>query len=178
MVDLRTLNSGAADRDAHVRTDTLETDKYPFASFVASSAQALPDAYNSGKQVSFPLTGDLTIHGLTRPATFNVTGQLSPNVLTGSASANIRLPEFGMKPPQTTAVVKITVSDDILLKINFTAAPASCAAPLRTAQGNAAAPTGFLGQSGAARRETLGAMALVTTLSAFLAWRIEDRMWR
>jgi polyisoprenoid-binding protein YceI len=177
MVDLRTLNSGAADRDTHVRTDTLETDKYPFATFVASSAQALPDTYNSGQQASFPLAGDLTLHGVTRPATFNVTGQLSANVLTGSASANIRLPDFGMKPPQTTAVVKITVSDDILLKITFTA-PASCVASLRNAQEEMAESTSLLGQSGAARPQIIGAMPFVTTLSAFLARRIEDRIWR
>ena len=178
MVDLRTLNSGAADRDMHVRTDSLETDKYPFATFVASGEQRLPDAYNSGKQESFLLAGDLTLHGVTRPATFNVTGQLSANVLTGSASASIRLPDFGMKPPQTTAVVKITVSDDILLKINFTAPPSSCAVSPRSAQGNVAASTGSLGQGGPVRRQKKGAVPLVTTLTAALADAIEDRLWR
>ena len=103
-------------------------DKYPFATFVASNTQVLPGAYSAGQQVTFPLAGDLTLHGVTRPASFTVTGQLANNTLTGSASAPIHLQDFAMKPPQTTAVVKITVSDDILLKINFTATTASCAA--------------------------------------------------
>lgn len=128
MVDLRTLNSGVPERDAHVRTDTFEADKYPFATFVASSAQALPGAYSAGQQVTFPLAGDLMLHGVTRPASFSVTGQLANNTLTGMASAAIHLQDFAMKPPQTTAVVKITVSDDVLLKINFTATSGSCAA--------------------------------------------------
>jgi polyisoprenoid-binding protein YceI len=127
MVDLRTLTSGAAERDAHVRTDTFETDKYPFATFVASNAQALPDVYSAGQQVTFPLAGDLTLHGVTRPTSFSVTGQLAHSTLTGAASATIHLQDFAMKPPQTTAIVKITVSDDILLRINFTATTGSCA---------------------------------------------------
>jgi polyisoprenoid-binding protein YceI len=135
MVDLRTLNSGAAERDAHVRTDTFETDKYPFASFVVSNAQALPGTYGTGKQVTFPLTGDLTLHGVMRPTNFSVTGQLANNTLTGAASATIHLQDFEMKPPQTTAVVKITVSDDILLKLNFTATTGSCVSPSQREQG-------------------------------------------
>jgi polyisoprenoid-binding protein YceI len=127
MVDLRTLNSGAAERDSHVRTDTFETDKYPFATFAASNAQVLPGAYSTGQQVTFPLAGDLTLHGVTRRASFTATGQLANNTLTGEASASIHLQDFAMKPPQTTAVVKITVSNDILLKITFTATTASCA---------------------------------------------------
>jgi polyisoprenoid-binding protein YceI len=128
MVDLRTFDSGAAERDAHVRTDTFETDKYPFATFAASNAQVLPGAYSAGQQVTFPLAGDLTLHGVTRPTSFTVTGQLANDTLTGAASASIHLQDFAMKPPQTTAIVKITVSDDIQLKINFTATTASCAA--------------------------------------------------
>jgi polyisoprenoid-binding protein YceI len=128
MVDLRTLNSGAAERDAHVRTDTFETDRFPFATFVASNAQVLPGAYSSGQQVTFPLVGELTLHGVTRPASFTVTGQMANDTLTGSASDSIHLHDFAMKPPQTTAVVKITVSDDVLLKINFTATIGSCVA--------------------------------------------------
>jgi polyisoprenoid-binding protein YceI len=128
MVDLRTLNSGAAERDAHVRTDTFETDKYPLATFSANNAQVLPGAYSAGQQVTFPLVGALPLHGVTRPTSFTVTGQMANDTLTGAASASIHLQDFAMKPPQTTAVVKITVSDDILLKINFTATTGSCVA--------------------------------------------------
>jgi polyisoprenoid-binding protein YceI len=133
-VDLRTLNSGAAERDAHVRTDTFETDKYPYATFVSSGAQVLPGAYSAGQQVTFPLAGDLTLHGVTRSTGFIVTGQLASNTLTGAASATIHLHDFAMNPPQTTAVVKITVSDDILLRINFTATTGSCAAAAQREQ--------------------------------------------
>jgi polyisoprenoid-binding protein YceI len=128
IVDLRTLSSGAADRDAHVRTDTFETEKYPFATFAASNAQVLSGAYSAGQQVTFPLVGDLTLHGITRPTSFSVTAEMANDTLTGAASASIHLQDFAMKPPQTTAVVKITVSDDILLKVNFTATTTRCAA--------------------------------------------------
>jgi polyisoprenoid-binding protein YceI len=134
MVDLRTLNSGAADRDAHVRTDAFETDKYPFATFAASNAQVLSGAYRTGQQVTFPLVGDLTLHGVTRPTSFSVTGEMANDTLTGAASASIRLQDFAMKPPETTAVVKITVSDDILLQVSFTATTTRCAAASESEQ--------------------------------------------
>jgi polyisoprenoid-binding protein YceI len=134
-VDLRTLNSGAAERDAHIRTDTFETDRYPYATFVSSNTQVLPGAYSAGQQVTFPLAGDLTMHGVTRPTRFMVTGQVASDTLTGAASATIHLQDFAMNPPQTTAVVKITVSDDILLKLNFTATTGSCAAASQREQG-------------------------------------------
>jgi polyisoprenoid-binding protein YceI len=153
MVDLRTLNSGAAERDAHVRTDTFETDKYPFATFVASNAQVLPGAYSAGQQVTFPLAGDLTLHGVTQPTRFTVTGQLANNMLTGAASATIHLRDFAMKPPQTTAVVKITVSDDILLTINFTATTGWCAATSQREQAMPSEASHTSGENGIWRRQ-------------------------
>src|ERR1700736_1626462 len=39
LVNLRTLDSGASERDDHVRNDTLETDKYPQAIFTVSDTQ-------------------------------------------------------------------------------------------------------------------------------------------
>ena len=121
--------------------------------FVASSAQALPGTYSAGQQVTFPLAGDLTLHGVTRPASFSVTGQLANNTLTGMASATIHLQDFAMKPPQTTAVVKITVSDDILLKINFTATTGSCAATSQLEQRDASRRQHFSHEDGIWRQQ-------------------------
>lgn len=127
LVDLRTLDSGSADRDDHVRNDTLETSKYPYAIFNVSNAQVLPTAYSEGQAVTFKLKGDLTLHGVTRPATFDMQGKLAGDTASGSGSTLIHLQDYKMVTPTTTSVVTITVSKDITLMINFTAQRESCA---------------------------------------------------
>lgn len=86
IVDLRTLDSGASERDDHVRSDTLEVNKYPYAIFSVMNARVLPGRYNEGQMVSFTLKGNLTLHGVTRPATFDMQGELTNNMVMGSAT--------------------------------------------------------------------------------------------
>lgn len=125
-VDLRSLDSGSADRDAHVANDTLETDKYPFATFLVNQAQVLPGGYTAGQTVNFKLQGTLTLHGITRPAIFDMQGKLAGNTVTGSGSTLIHLSDYKMKTPEITSVVTVTVSKDIMLTINFTAQQENC----------------------------------------------------
>ena len=126
LVDLRTLDSGSSERDGHVRNDTLETNKYPFATFTVSKAQVLPGGYSEGQTVSFNLKGALTLHGVTRPATFAMQANLQGNTATGTGTTLVHLQDYHMKTPITTALVTITVSKDITLTINFTAQKESC----------------------------------------------------
>ena len=126
VVDLRTLDSGSSDRDNHVRNDTFETDKYPYATFRVTDVAVLSGNYVEGQNVSFKLGVELTLHGITRPEVFAMLGKLVGNTITGTASALIRLQDFKMKPPQTTSVVTITVSNAVTLSINFTAKRQTC----------------------------------------------------
>ena len=126
LVDLRTLDSGSADRDSHVRNDTLETNKYPQAIFTVSNAQVLAGDYTEGQMVTFNLQGQLTLHGVTRPVTFDMQAKLMENTVTGSGTTLIHLRDYKMKPPATTSVVPITINNDITLTIHFTAQEESC----------------------------------------------------
>jgi polyisoprenoid-binding protein YceI len=125
-VDLRTLDSGSADRDEHIRTDTFETAKYPFALFTAEQVQVFSGSYSEGQAIQFRLPGELTLHGVTHPVTFAMEGKLSGKTIAGSAAAIIHLSDFGMKDPEITAVVPITIGKDIMLMISFTAEREAC----------------------------------------------------
>lgn len=60
------VNSNFAERDKHLRSDDfLDVDKYPEARFVSTAFKPTGD----GKA---ELTGDLTLHGVTRPITIEV----------------------------------------------------------------------------------------------------------
>jgi polyisoprenoid-binding protein YceI len=126
VVDLRTLDSGSAERDDHVRNDTFEVSKYPFATFVAHDAPILTGSYTQGQTVRFKLVGDLTLHGVTRPVTFDVQGKLLGDVVTGSGTTVIQIEDYQMKQPEITSVVTVTIDKDIGLMIDFVAQRESC----------------------------------------------------
>src|SRR5438045_1071972 len=67
-VDLRTLQTDSSRRDNYVQRNALETDTYPYATFVSVSTQGLSASYTDGQTVHFQLTGNLTMHGHTNKA--------------------------------------------------------------------------------------------------------------
>jgi polyisoprenoid-binding protein YceI len=125
-IDLRTLDSGSADRDEHVRTDTFETAKYPFALFTAEQVQVFSGTYSEGQDIQFRLPGELTLHGVTHAVTFAMEGKLSGKTVSGSGAAIVHLSDFGMKDPEITTVVPITIGKDIMLTVSFTAEQEAC----------------------------------------------------
>ena len=65
-IDPASVNSNHAERDKHIRSkDFLDVKKFPEASFVSSSYQQRADG-------TATLSGDLTLHGVTKPITIEV----------------------------------------------------------------------------------------------------------
>jgi len=118
-VDLRTLTSDQSRRDNRIRTQWLESEKYPFAEFTSTDVQGIPDSYTEGQEVSFKLTGDMKIRDVTKPVTFDVKGKLEGDTITGSASSKILMKDFGFDPPNVAGM--LTVEDGVTVMINFTA---------------------------------------------------------
>jgi polyisoprenoid-binding protein YceI len=56
--DMKNVNSQDVNRDTSLRQDYLETDKYPTMTFVEKKIDGTPAA--------FKMTGDLTLHGVTK----------------------------------------------------------------------------------------------------------------
>jgi polyisoprenoid-binding protein YceI len=126
VVDLRTLDSGAPERDAHVRNDTLQSARFPFATFTVTSPEILPGPLVDGQTATFRLPGQLTLHGVTRMVTFAMQAQMRQGIITGAGTAQIDLRDYGMAPPQTTSAVPITISDVVELQIQFRALSVAC----------------------------------------------------
>jgi polyisoprenoid-binding protein YceI len=118
-VDLSKLTSDESRRDNRIRTQWLESNKYPNAIFTSTDAQGLPESYTEGQDVSFKLTGDMTIRDVTKPVTFDVTGKLVGDTITGSATTQILMKDFGIDPPNIAGM--LTVKDGVTVKLNFTA---------------------------------------------------------
>lgn len=118
-VDLRTLKSDSDRRDNIIRTRWLESNTYPYAEFTSTDVQGVPESYTEGQEVSFKLLGNMTIHNTTKPVTFDVTGKLEGDTVTGTATTRLNMVDFGFEPPNIAGVV--SVQDGVDLTINFTA---------------------------------------------------------
>jgi polyisoprenoid-binding protein YceI len=118
-VDLRTLQSDAQRRDTYIQQHTLETDTYPYATFVSVSSQGLPASYTDGQTVHFQLTGNLTMHGKTNKEVFDVQGKVVGKTITGTATSTIYMTDFGIQPPDLANIA--IAQNKVLITITFTA---------------------------------------------------------
>ncbi len=67
VVQLTSVDTGNSQRDEHLRTgDFFEVEKFPTMTFASTGATARGDD-------GYTLSGDLTIHGVTKPVSFDVT---------------------------------------------------------------------------------------------------------
>jgi polyisoprenoid-binding protein YceI len=116
-VDLTTLRSDSDRRDGYIQRNTLETGTYPEAVFVPTSVTGLPSPLPDSGAVAFQLIGDLTVHGVTLPVTWDVAAQIEGQRLLGTAVTSITFTEFGMTLPRVGPV--LSVEDLIALELDF-----------------------------------------------------------
>lgn len=121
-VDLRTLQSDQARRDNYLYNNTLETEKYPLATFVVRGVDGLDGALPEGEETTFTLLGDFTVHGETRPMAWEATATRDGDSLTGTASTVFQMPDFGIEPPSVPVV--LSLEETVRLEVELTASPA------------------------------------------------------
>ena len=117
VVDLTTLRTDSSRRDGYIQRNTLETATYPEAVFVPAAAAGLPSPLPTSGTIAFQLSGDLTVHGVTRPVTWEVKAQVEGQTLRGTATTNITFTDFGMTLPRVGPV--LSVEDLIALELDF-----------------------------------------------------------
>jgi polyisoprenoid-binding protein YceI len=73
----------------------------------------------NGETVHGAVTGDLTVHGVTRSVTWDTTVEQQGDTLTGQATTSFAFAEFGMAVPNIYGMV--SARDPITLEVVFTA---------------------------------------------------------
>ena len=99
-VDLKGMTSDQGMRDGYIRNRTLETDKFPDAVFVPTAITGVPKMVPTTGQVGVQLTGNLTIHGVTKPVTFKGIATLDPRSSTVAGPRPCHLHLSGLQPHQ------------------------------------------------------------------------------
>jgi len=118
-VDLRTLKSDSTMRDNYIRETTLQSDQFPLAEFVITGVDGWSGPLASGQQSTFKLLGTMTMHGVTKPVTFDTTATMNGGTLTGTATTAFTFEDFGMTPSNKANIV--TVVDKINLQMTISA---------------------------------------------------------
>lgn len=117
-LDVSTLNTGEPQRDTHLKSpDFLELEKYPTITFKSTEVKRKGEG-------EYAVTGDLTIHGVTRPVTLSVEGPTQPqkdpwgNVRIGlEATTKIDRKDFGLTWNSALEAGGILVGDTVHITI-------------------------------------------------------------
>ncbi len=116
-VQLRRLRSDDEERDEYLEEEGLESLKFSVAEFVLEQAPGLPWPLPQDGQTEFQLQGEMTVHGVTSPATWDVTAQFTPQGATGQARTNFDFAKFSIERP--SAFFLLSVEDLIRLELDF-----------------------------------------------------------
>jgi polyisoprenoid-binding protein YceI len=118
-VDISQLTSDSRRRDREIRSQWLESARYPTAVFTPTSIDGLPDAYVDGRAIPIRIAGNLEVHGVTKPVTFTGTVTLNGQTLTGDATTSVLMTDFGFDPPSLLGFLQ--AQNQVELEIQFTA---------------------------------------------------------
>lgn len=117
VVLLTGLKSDKARRDGFLQRSTLETSKFPQVELVPVSFDGLNAPLPSGSSKTFALVGDLTVHGVTHPTTWQVTAHADGNDIVGTAVTAFTFKDFELVQPRVPVV--LSVADTIKLEYDF-----------------------------------------------------------
>jgi polyisoprenoid-binding protein YceI len=118
-VDMSGLRTDQNRRDEWLRDNALQTSRFPQATFVKTAVSGLPASYTEGEEVTFEMTGNLTVRTATIPVTFLITAVMSGDTIQGTATTNLNMSDLGIEPPNF--VRTLTVADPFAIEISLTA---------------------------------------------------------
>jgi polyisoprenoid-binding protein YceI len=105
--DLTKLASDNNQRDGQLRSQAIQTQKFPTATFELSTPITLPDGVASGDQFTTALVGKLTLHGVTKDVLIPAQAQLKSGLLVVVGSINILFSDYSISKPNGASVLSI-----------------------------------------------------------------------
>lgn len=97
-VDVGSISTPEAARDAYFRSAALDTDRFPQATFVLA-APAPVSAVAGDRPAQVPVTGDLTVHGVTRRVSTTLQALASGDGAQVTGSIPITFADYGVTAP-------------------------------------------------------------------------------
>ena len=116
---LQSLESDQDRRDNAIRTRGLETDRFPEATFRLTSPAELPSAPKRGQDLSATVTGDLTLHGVTKSVEVPIQARWDGGTIEVVGSVPILMAEYNIDPPNVGGFVSVENRGELELQLTF-----------------------------------------------------------
>ncbi len=104
---LSTLKSDQDFRDNALRTQSIETNKFPTATFKLTKPITLPETLLAGQALTTNLVGELTLHGVTKAVEIPIETTVSGEYLVVVGSIEIVFADFNIAKPSAPRVLSI-----------------------------------------------------------------------
>jgi len=115
-IDMASLDTGNSLRNREMRELYLETGKHPAAQFKSVSVDA-PDSIAPNSPADIKVTGDFTLHGVTKRMTIPIRVVLIPDGrIHATSSFKVHMPDFGITVPKN---ILVTVNDDVPVRLDL-----------------------------------------------------------
>jgi polyisoprenoid-binding protein YceI len=119
-IDAASIDTGNEKRDAHLRQpDFLDVEKHPTLTFTSKSVA-------SAGANKWKVTGDLTLHGVTKQVVLDVEGSPAPTAdpygnvkLGGVATTTIKRSDYGISWNKALETGGVVVGDDVQITIDI-----------------------------------------------------------
>jgi polyisoprenoid-binding protein YceI len=81
----------------------------------------LPETYEQGQEITFQVSGDLTIRDVMKPVTFDVKMVGNGDTITGEATTTILMSDYGFGPISIAGI--LNTEDEVKVLFVFEAQP-------------------------------------------------------
>jgi polyisoprenoid-binding protein YceI len=120
-VDLLGLTSDSRFRDSQLKSQALETEQFPFATFVLSEPIAIGAVPLDGTETTFDAVGQLTVHGVTNDVTVPLEATTADGLLFVVGGIEVALADYDIETPSAPRVAG--VSDVAIMEFSLVFAP-------------------------------------------------------
>jgi polyisoprenoid-binding protein YceI len=110
-VDTTTIASDKSQRDNRLRNEGLQTDQFPTATFTITEPVDIPAAALAGTATDLTLTGDLTLHGVTKAVQIPAQAQLVDGQIQVAGSLPIALADYQIVAPNVGGFI-VSIADN------------------------------------------------------------------
>jgi polyisoprenoid-binding protein YceI len=98
-VDLTTVSSDQSRRDGQFHDRIMQTSRFPTATFALTKPIDLGSTPVDGAEVRSRATGDLTVHGVKRSVTFDVTAKRTSGTIAINGAIPVVFADYGIGDP-------------------------------------------------------------------------------
>lgn len=116
VADMTLLSSDSSTRDSKMRSEGLETDKFPEAKFEQTNAITLPSVLEKNSEIKVTIPGKLTLHGVSKDISVDLNALWDGKVITVSGEIDIVLSDYDIEAPNSSFV---TVDNEGIIKLQL-----------------------------------------------------------